>query len=220
MVKRGGPCQAPGKTEGTICGETEIGDNSDWRRGGKHKPEHAGKWCCPKNKCRIALGVIPDPKAPKAEVAPAPAPAASGPLGGLLDAVSTALAGPPAPAAAPAAASASAASASAATYVRAGRDGGQAQRPRRGGRWTLGLVRRRLTQYGMTVKSSKTKPNSGQSTAETRRPTSHVYVRCDKRTPTADLRLTSPRRPKNFVTKLRVRSTEMYTYTKQPTAAE
>ena len=92
MVKLGGPCQAPGKTEGTICGETEIGDKSDWRRGGKHKPEHAGKWCCPKNKCRIALGVIPDPKAPKAEVAPAPAPAASGPLGGLLDAVSTALA--------------------------------------------------------------------------------------------------------------------------------
>lgn len=114
MVKLGGPCQAPGKTEGTICGVTEIGDNSDWRRGGKHKPEHAGKWCCPKNKCRIALGVIPDPKAPKAEVAPAPAPAASGPLGGLLDAVSTALAGPPAPATAPAAASASAASASSA----------------------------------------------------------------------------------------------------------
>ena len=131
MGKHGGPCQAPGKTEGTICGETEISDKSDWRRGGKHKPEHAGKWCCTKNLCRIALGVILDPKAPKAEIAPSVLPRewssrraprccpnspgrsnrpGRGACGGLgydgLGAGGT---------------------------VRAGRGGGQAQRPRRGG---------------------------------------------------------------------------------------
>ena len=114
MVKPGGPCQGPGATEGTICGVTEISDKSDWRKGGKFKPEHKGKACCTKNACRIFLGVIADPKIAKAEAASAPAPQASGPLGGLLEAASAALNGRSAPAAAPAAASASAASASSA----------------------------------------------------------------------------------------------------------
>ena len=71
MVKPGGPCQGPGATEGTICGVTEISDKSDWRKGGKFKPEHKGKACCTKNACRIFLGVIADPKIAKAEAASA-----------------------------------------------------------------------------------------------------------------------------------------------------
>ena len=69
MVKPGGPCQGPGATEGTNCGVTEISDKSDWRKGGKFKPEHKGKACCTKNACRIFLGVIADPKIAKAESA-------------------------------------------------------------------------------------------------------------------------------------------------------
>jgi len=113
MGKRGGPCQGPGEEEGSICGITEIGDKCDWRTGGRFKPEHKGKACCTKNRCRIALGVVPDTKLAKEEAAPAPAPAAGGGLSGLLDVVTAALSGQSAPAAAPAAASATVPSASA-----------------------------------------------------------------------------------------------------------
>ena len=71
MGKRGGPCQAPGKEEGSICGITEISDRCDWRKGGKFKPEHKGKACCTKNACRVFLGVIADPKIARAEAASA-----------------------------------------------------------------------------------------------------------------------------------------------------
>ena len=90
MVKLGGPCQGPGATDGIICGVTEIGDKSSWRRGGKFKPEHAGKACCTKKECRVHLGVIEDPRA----AAPAPA-AAAAPAGidaGLLRAAGSAAA--------------------------------------------------------------------------------------------------------------------------------
>jgi len=55
MVKLGGPCQGPGKEEGTLCGRTEIPDSASWRFG---KEEHAGKACCTKRKCRLHLKVI------------------------------------------------------------------------------------------------------------------------------------------------------------------
>ena len=93
MVKLGGPCQGPGATDGIICGVTEIGDKSSWRRGGKFKPEHAGKACCTKKECRVHLGVIEDPRA----AAPAPA-AAAAPAGidaGLLRAAGSAAAALP-----------------------------------------------------------------------------------------------------------------------------
>ena len=130
MVKRGGPCQAPGAEKGSICGITEISDRCDWRKGGKFKPEHKGKACCTKRQCRIALGVIPDTELPKEEAAPAPAPAAGGGLSGLVDVVCAALSGQSAPAAAPAAASATAPSASAAPAAQvaaAGRRGARGE---------------------------------------------------------------------------------------------
>ena len=80
MVKHGGPCQGPGQTDGTICGETEIGDKSSWRVGGRFKPEHRGKPCCTKTKCRKFLGVIEDvaPSAAAATAAPASVPEPAG----------------------------------------------------------------------------------------------------------------------------------------------
>ena len=114
MGKRGGPCQGPGEEVGSICGITEISTKCDWRTGGKFKPEHKGKACCTKNRCRVALHAIRDTKLAKEEAAPAPAPAAGGGLSGLLDVVTAAMSGQSAPAAAPAAASATAPSASAA----------------------------------------------------------------------------------------------------------
>ena len=80
MVKHGGPCQGPGQTDGTICGTTEIGDKSSWRVGGRFKPEHKGKLCCTKTKCRKFLGVIADvaPSAAAATAAPASVPEPAG----------------------------------------------------------------------------------------------------------------------------------------------
>ena len=78
MVKRGGPCQGPGENDGAICGVTEISGTCSWRRGGKFKPEHSGKACCPKRSCRIALGVIVDPDEPaESTTAPPTAPPAA-----------------------------------------------------------------------------------------------------------------------------------------------
>ena len=94
MGKRGGPCQGPGEEVGSICGITEISTKCDWRMGGKFKPEHKGKACCTKNRCRIALGVAPDTKLAKEEAVPAPAPAAGGGLNGLLDVVTAAMSWP------------------------------------------------------------------------------------------------------------------------------
>ena len=116
-------CQGPGGTEDSICGVTEISDKSDWRKGGKFKPEHAGKWCCTKRQCRITLGVIADPKVAKQEAAPAPAPAAGSGLASLLAAAGTALSGggaPPAAAAAAAPATAAAAAPQSAAAPQAG----------------------------------------------------------------------------------------------------
>ena len=70
MVEVGGPCEAPGKEPGTLCGRTEIPDKCDWGHG---KEEHVGKICCTKRKCRLALKVIQDTAAKKAKADAAPA---------------------------------------------------------------------------------------------------------------------------------------------------
>jgi len=65
-MRRGGPCAGP------FCGATEI--KGRWRYG---KGEHAGKPCCVRNKCRVALGILdsavpyPAPKDMKLAAAPA-----------------------------------------------------------------------------------------------------------------------------------------------------
>ena len=72
-MRPGGPCQGPGSTAGTICGVTAILHSASWRKGGKYIPEHQGKACCPKRRCRIYLGVIEDTNSPAAAPQPPPA---------------------------------------------------------------------------------------------------------------------------------------------------